>query len=265
MPSPGQPSSSDPVNLKSADHEAGEADSADLRRRHAQLGERTGRVEQRIEHIACTVDALSARTSSIERDFRELLSVLDAYLNEAAAHQAATRPRSAESRSLWKPALMATAALLVCLSAAGAFLLMSQRPLPVDSARQTPAANRAAAPVAAAEPPSAGFVTPPPADIRSPEISRVPPAPGRVDLLLEATKPTWVSVTTASGVKLIDRLLEPGAPVSVKLDGPARLRAGNAGALVATVDGRPIGPIGPPGGVRNVEIYADGSFRLATP
>lgn len=69
-------------------------------------------------------------------------------------------------------------------------------------------------------------------------------------------------MTPAGGGTLIDRLLEPGEPTSVTLEGPARLRAGNAGGLVATVGGKPVGPIGPHGKVREVDIYADGSFRL---
>jgi len=72
-----------------------------------------------------------------------------------------------------------------------------------------------------------------------------------------------VSVVTPDGVKLLERVLQPGAPASLQLDGPARVRTGNAGGLVMNVAGKSVGSIGPHGAVRDVELDKDGTFRVA--
>ncbi|MND09209.1 hypothetical protein D3C83_323600 [compost metagenome] len=55
---------------------------------------------------------------------------------------------------------------------------------------------------------------------------------------------------------MISQLLVPGAPRAVTLRQAAVLRVGNAGGTVVKLDGKDIGPIGPPGGVREVEFKA---------
>jgi hypothetical protein len=78
---------------------------------------------------------------------------------------------------------------------------------------------------------------------------------------LDATSPSWISLKNADGTTMLAQLLVPGSPRTIALQGPAILRAGNAGGLVIRLDGKAIGPIGPEGGVREV-AFQDGSFSL---
>jgi hypothetical protein len=74
----------------------------------------------------------------------------------------------------------------------------------------------------------------------------------RIDLA--ATNPTWVSLVDADGNKLLSQLLMPGSPRTFEVKKGATLRAGNAGGLVLSVNGRPFGPLGNMGEVRQVQI-----------
>jgi cytoskeleton protein RodZ len=83
----------------------------------------------------------------------------------------------------------------------------------------------------------------------------------RVDL--KATEPTWVSFVDADGKKLLVGLLVAGDVRTFQLTKPATLRAGNAGGITVRLDGKPLGPIGFRGYVREIE-FKDGNFKLTT-
>jgi len=292
-------------------HDPSGPDATDLRPWQAQVIARISQLEERIGRSARATDDLNARVQSSEDNFRDLLSILESYMNQAAAYQTTMDRRMAESRPDRKPMMLAAAALLVCVMTAAALLAISMRRAPADSARQTPAPSAVPAPAVAASPQPADVVSPPPADVAastpadtaaeqppeaaasrptdtataravavaSPSKVASPPkaeprptaaladpsAPGRLNVVLEATEATWVLLTTDSGVTLVNRLLQPGASATVRLEGAARLRAGNAGGLVAQVGGKAVGPIGPHGRVRDVAISPDGSFRVVVP
>ncbi|MGH9594835.1 MAG: DUF4115 domain-containing protein, partial [Bryobacteraceae bacterium] len=81
---------------------------------------------------------------------------------------------------------------------------------------------------------------------------------------LEASEPTWISVTEEGGHTLMSKLLEPNNVRTLNLAKNAVLRAGNAGGLTIRLNGKSIGPIGPHGGVRDVE-FKDGAYRIVVP
>jgi len=78
---------------------------------------------------------------------------------------------------------------------------------------------------------------------------------------LAATEPTWVSFIDAGGKKLFVGLLEPGQTRTVKVSADAVLRTGNAAGLVLHFNGKPVGPIGYAGQVRQVD-FKDGTYQI---
>jgi hypothetical protein len=71
----------------------------------------------------------------------------------------------------------------------------------------------------------------------------------------------WLTLTDAAGRKLLNQLFEPGTRRTINLAGPATLRTGNAGGLAVALNGKPIGPIGPTGHVRDI-VFEDGASRV---
>ena len=59
-------------------------------------------------------------------------------------------------------------------------------------------------------------------------------------------------------------LIEPGKGRTVELGGPAKLRTGNAGGLLVTLNGKPLGKIGTRGQVREI-AFQDGGFTVSSP
>jgi hypothetical protein len=82
-----------------------------------------------------------------------------------------------------------------------------------------------------------------------------------MDIVLEATEPSWVSMNDHDGKVLFAQLLVPGSGRTVKLQGTGTLRTGNAGGLVVRLNGNQIGPIGPRGGVCDI-AFKDGRFTI---
>lgn len=80
--------------------------------------------------------------------------------------------------------------------------------------------------------------------------------PPRVEIL--AVRPAWVRVQAADGSVLFERILDAGERYVVPaLEAPARLRAGNSGAVYFVVDGRTYGPAAPGANIaRNVDLSA---------
>lgn len=123
----------------------------------------------------------------------------------------------------------------------------STEPATVAAAGVETPARRPAAPVAGAASPA-------------------PPAgPGAaMEIDLDATEPSWVSMKDQNGKLLFAQLIVPGSGKTVKLEGSGTLRAGNAGGLAVRLNGHPIGPLGPHGGVRDV-VFEDGKFTIVAP
>ena len=74
---------------------------------------------------------------------------------------------------------------------------------------------------------------------------------------------SWVSMVDADGNPLLSRTLHPNETQNFELRKDVTLRTGNAGALEVRFNGRDIGPLGPPGKVREVE-FRQGTFRILT-
>jgi cytoskeletal protein RodZ len=79
-----------------------------------------------------------------------------------------------------------------------------------------------------------------------------------VDLRLEATQSCWLSVTV-DGKRVVYDTLPKGAVREFHAVREIILRAGNAGGIVATIDGKPLGTLGQVGQVE------DRVFAVATP
>ncbi|MBK5926070.1 helix-turn-helix domain-containing protein [Rhodobaculum claviforme] len=81
-------------------------------------------------------------------------------------------------------------------------------------------------------------------------------APPQVEIL--AVRPAWIRVQRADGTVLFERILDAGERYTVPaLEDPARLRAGNSGAVYFLVDGQTFGPAAPGANIaRNVELSA---------
>jgi cytoskeleton protein RodZ len=87
-----------------------------------------------------------------------------------------------------------------------------------------------------------------------------------VDLRLETTQACWLSVTV-DGKRVVYDTLPKGAVREFHAAREINLRAGNAGGIVATIDGKPLGTLGQVGQVQD-RVFAVASpapSRTATP
>ncbi|TCP42404.1 cytoskeletal protein RodZ [Rhodovulum marinum] len=95
-----------------------------------------------------------------------------------------------------------------------------------------------------------------------------PEAPAQVQVVAEASlpevaiiaaRPAWVRVSAADGTVLFEKILDAGESyVLPETDEPARLRAGNSGAVYFAVNGQTYGPAAPGAQVaKNIELSAD--------
>ena len=83
---------------------------------------------------------------------------------------------------------------------------------------------------------------------------------GAVRLELTAEEPVWV-LARAGGKYLFSGTLEPKQTRSVEANGPLLLRLGNAGGVNITLNGKPLGAVGPKGQVRDVQ-FTSGGFQI---
>ena len=112
-------------------------------------------------------------------------------------------------------------------------------PVPVEPA---PVANPAAQPFPAAGAASA-------ADSASP-----------LRVGLSADEKTWVSIST-DGKNVFSNALQPHETKVVEASEKVRLLIGNAGGVEISLNGKPIGPVGPRGQIRIVEL-TPGGFQI---
>ena len=87
-----------------------------------------------------------------------------------------------------------------------------------------------------------------------------------VDLRIEATQACWLSVTV-DGKRVVYDTLPKGAVREFHAAREINLRAGNAGGIVATIDGKPLGTLGQVGQVQDrvFAVASPGPSRTATP
>jgi hypothetical protein len=75
---------------------------------------------------------------------------------------------------------------------------------------------------------------------------------------------SWVAVCS-DGTEVLGAMLSPGDLRKVEFSGRAVVRTGNAGGIAIAVDGKSVGSVGPPGGLRVVELNPEVTprgFRL---
>jgi hypothetical protein len=92
-----------------------------------------------------------------------------------------------------------------------------------------------------------------------------PAAPGaKISIEIEATEPSWITVTDAAGNNVLNRLFVPGDRRVIEPGSGALLRTGNAAGILVRLNGSPIGEIGKEGEVRTVR-FENGSFQVGIP
>jgi cytoskeletal protein RodZ len=87
-------------------------------------------------------------------------------------------------------------------------------------------------------------------------------SPVRIEMTAE--EPVWV-LARADGKFLFSGTLEPNEPKAAEAMATLSLRLGNAGGVKITLNGKPIGPIGPKGQVREVQFTSGGFQIVAVP
>ena len=77
---------------------------------------------------------------------------------------------------------------------------------------------------------------------------------------LSADEKTWVSIST-DGKNVFSNALQPHETKVVEASEKVRLLIGNAGGVEISLNGKPIGPVGPRGQIRIVEL-TPGGFQI---
>jgi cytoskeleton protein RodZ len=142
-----------------------------------------------------------------------------------------------------------------------------------QAAGQPPAAPQSGtgtAPPAGAPPAAAANVQAPPAagspaaqqEAADRTAAGAPGAPVKVEIT--AAEPVWI-LARANGKYLFSGTLEANQTKAVEANGTLMLRVGNAGGLNITLNGKPIGPLGPKGQVRDVQFTSGGFQIVAAP
>lgn len=102
---------------------------------------------------------------------------------------------------------------------------------------------------------------PPPSDpVAALTMPGPPPAAGLV-LEVAASEQVWLSITS-DGKQVVSRVLDLNDTRTVQGSETIRMVVGNAGGLAVRVNGRPLGPLGPRGQVRIVEVDSEGARVL---
>lgn len=95
----------------------------------------------------------------------------------------------------------------------------------------------------------------------APTVTTVAPAPAGGRVNIQASELTWVSVRNGGGAPMLSRVFKAGDAQSFDMPNGATLRIGNAGGLKVSLNGTPLGPIGPSGQVREV-VFKNGSYKI---
>jgi cytoskeleton protein RodZ len=88
------------------------------------------------------------------------------------------------------------------------------------------------------------------------------PNASAVRVQLIAQEPVWVSVQ-ADGKFIFSDILDTGQSRNVEAGSTVRLRLGNAGGIEIALNGKPIGPVGPKGQVRTLQLTS-GGFQIVS-
>lgn len=146
------------------------------------------------------------------------------------------------------------ALLLVVVICAGVYALWKQFHAAPPPAAE-PAARQPSPPFQAAQPPA------PPAEALPAAAPPAPAAPAApIALEVRATQETWIRVLS-DGKAAFAGTLSPGQSRSFAARESMNLLTGNAGGMEAVFNGKPLGPLGPPGQIRVLELTPS-EYRL---
>jgi cytoskeleton protein RodZ len=135
--------------------------------------------------------------------------------------------------------------------------------------RETPLASKVAIastePLKQTQPAPAQPVPTADAPVVNPVAQQLPPAVGAssadaaspLRVGLSADEKTWISIST-DGKNVFSNALEPHETRVVEASEKVRLLIGNAGGVEISLNGKPIGPVGPRGQIRIVELTPAG-------
>ena len=84
-----------------------------------------------------------------------------------------------------------------------------------------------------------------------------------VKVELTATEPVWV-LARADGKFLFSGTIDANQSRTLEAAGTLTLRLGNAGGVNITLNGKPVGPVGPKGQVRTLQ-FTSGGFQMVAP
>jgi len=144
---------------------------------------------------------------------------------------------------------------------------------PVSEPAEVPPATASPAQAPASAPPTEASAEPAakttPADSTAPAApapSEVPnPAPNpnaSVRVAITADEPVWVRADV-NGKYQFSGTLQPHETRNIDGDGQVTLRLGNAGGATITLNGKPVGAVGPKGQIRTVQ-FTSGGFQIVS-
>jgi cytoskeleton protein RodZ len=166
------------------------------------------------------------------------------------------------------PALALVVVVMLGCSLVYGWWQRSRHPVTTVSASTAPAKTGVA-------PPSAPPATAPPAsDLSAPAQQPAKPvtesaapaataAGGPVKVAVTADEPVWILVRS-DGKYSFSGTLEANETRTVEAETTVLLRLGNAGGVSITLNGKPIGEVGPKGQVRTVQLTS-GGFQIVAP
>lgn len=213
----------------------------------------------------------------LDMDPAPLIAKLPSYDLESAPMPAT--PRASSHRSLWDPRWNSAVAslawiVLACGAAVAAYLYFNRIPRPQHAPASPVAARpaepaslstpqpqpRTGTPMEIAPPAAQGGAAPvptPPVDTPVDSSAARPPSGHSVRVVLSAHDDSWVQVT-ADGKTAFIGILKAGESRSFESDAPIRVRTGNAGGIVISLNGKQLDPLGPAGQIRSVSLTAEG-------
>ena len=200
-----------------------------------------------------------------------------------------------ENRFRWSGSLSAAAIFVVALLICSGVYTWMQRPHTADTVTTKAAPPTVSPPVSPTAAPPAPISAPPPPSSAVPETAaagpnKIQPAQPKPEPVAAApaspppqpsspitqpaqsdrTAPVHVEVTADEAVWILVRVdgkysfsgtLEANQTRSVEAAGTVILRLGNAGSVNITLNGKPIGPVGPKGQARTVQ-FTSGGFQI---
>jgi hypothetical protein len=258
------------------------------------LSTRMDRLEGQVDEHSGMLQDLRQKSTATETSFLNLLSTFETFCDQATykiekmsplalppAPQETPLTGSPRTRS-WARFALAVCGVVATAGIAGALLwpvphqassikqeVVKQEPVKPDAVKPDavkpdavkPDANAPVAPKVS-ETASAKSVAPAPPPVASPP--KPAPSANTMQVDVSVTEPSWVTLREAEGHMLLSQLLLPGTTKSIVLEKTAILRVGNASGVVVHLNGRPIGPIGSGGQVRDVE-FSHGEFTIHAP